>query len=86
MVSLRPSVPCTHVQRPLTMECGGEGPFGGGLAPWRTLGLAHALPVEGGHFHALEDITSAFVGPTSLQPTDSEAFSAVAHGEEQTWK
>lgn len=68
------------------MECSSVGLFVGGLAPWGTQGLAHALPGEGGHIHALEDITSTFLGPTSLQPTDSEAFWAVAHGEEETWK
>lgn len=48
--------------------------------------FGNTLPVEGGHFHALEDIISAFMEPAPLQPTDSETLSAVAHGEEETWK
>lgn len=36
--------------------------------------FGNALPVEGGHFHALEDIP-AFMEPAPLQPTDSETLS-----------
>lgn len=37
--------------------------------------FGNALLVEGGHFHALEDIISAFMEPAPLQPTDSETLS-----------
>lgn len=37
-------------------------------------GLVHALPLEGGHFHALEDVTSFFMGPALFQPTDLRGF------------
>lgn len=67
------------------MECG-EGSFVGGLAPWRTLGLAMPFQEKEATFMLWKTSYLASMEPAPLQPTASEAFSAVAHGEEETWK